>query len=333
MVLDTELLEQARAARDQLLNLQHDADTAKVDYHHLIRVLHASGASMREIAEALGLSHQRVHQIVDGAEPSAEQKPNRLLRRLSKRTQQRAPTAKVTDHLFGQLFADSRQAIAFAQEEARQLRHTSLGTEHLLLGLLRAEHTVAARILVLAGLDLEHAREAVVRIIGRGADTAPETLNLTPRTKKVLDLAVREAKHDQSTHVRSEHLLLALLREGQGVAAKVLAEREVDFEAVRKRVGWAGLGCAFCGRGGLDVGKLIAGPGLYVCDRCVGDATALVAGEATERGTLALVAVHASATCNFCGKAHTGANRVAAGPSVRICRECLELCGEILAQT
>lgn len=331
MVLDKELLEQARNARDQLLSLQHDADTAKVDYHHLIRVLHASGASMREIAEALGLSHQRVHQIVDGAEPV--EKPNRLLRRLSKRTQQRVPTAKVTDQLFGQMFADSRQAIAFAQEEARQLRHTYLGTEHLLLGLLRAEHTVAARILVLAGLDLEHARDAVVRIIGRGADTAPETLNLTPRTKKVLDLAVREAKHDQSTHVRSEHLLLALLREGQGVAAKVLALASVDFEAVRKRIGWAGLGCAFCGRGGLDVGKLIAGPGLYVCDRCVGDATALVAGEATERGTLALVALSASATCNFCGKAHTGDNRVAEGPSARICRECLELCGEILAQT
>lgn len=331
MVLDKVLLEQARAARDQLLTLQHDADTAKVDYHHVIRVLHASGASMREIAEALGMSHQRVHQIVDGGEPV--EKPSRLLRRLSKRTQQRVPTAKVTDQLFGQLFADARQAIAFAQEEARQLRHPYLGTEHLLLGLLRAEHTVAARVLVLAGLDVEQARDAVVRIIGHGAESAPETLNLTPRTKKVLDLAVREAKHDRSTHARSEHLLLALLREGQGVAAKILAEREVDFEAVRKPIGWAGLGCAFCGRGGLDVGKLIAGPGLYVCDRCVGDATALVTGEADQRGTLALVAVDATATCNFCGKAHTEANRVAAGPSAKICRECLELCGEILAQT
>ncbi|MBM7789437.1 ClpX C4-type zinc finger protein [Tenggerimyces flavus] len=330
MVLDKELLEQARVARDRLLNLQHDADTAKVDYHHLIRVLHASGASMREIAEALGMSHQRVHQIVDGGDATTPgQKPNRLLRRLSKRT----PTAKVTDQLFGQLFADSRQAIAFAQEEARQLRQPYLGTEHLLLGLLRAEHTVAARVLVLAGLDVEQARDAVVRIIGRGAESAPETLNLTPRTKKVLDLAVREAKHDRSTHVRSEHLLLALLREGQGVAAKILAEASVDFEAVRKRIGWAGLGCAFCGRGGLDVGKLIAGPGLYVCDRCVGDAIALVTGGADQRGTLALVPVDTAATCNFCGKAHTEANRVAEGPSAKICRECLELCGEILAQT
>jgi hypothetical protein len=328
MVLDKELLEQARAARDQLLSLQHDAETAKVDYHHLIRVLHASGASMREMAEALGMSHQRIHQIVDGGEPEPK---SRLLRRLSKRTAQRVPTAKVTDQLFGQLFADTRQAIAFAQEEARALRHTSLGTEHLLLGLLRAQHTVAARVLLLAGLDLDQARDAVVRILGRGADDAPETLNLTPRTKKVLDLSVREAKHDRSTHVRSEHLLLALLREGQGVAAKVLALANVDFDAVRKRIGWAGLGCAFCGRGGLDVGKLVAGPGLYVCDRCVDDATALVTGAEEARGTLALVAVEEAATCNFCGKAHTDANRIAAGPSARICRECLDLCHEIIA--
>jgi ATP-dependent protease Clp ATPase subunit len=113
----------------------------------------------------------------------------------------------------------------------------------------------------------------------------------------------------------------------------VLALANVDFEAVRKRIGWAGLGCAFCGRGGLDVGKLIAGPGLYVCDRCVGDATALVTGTADQRGTLALVAIDEQATCNFCGKAHTEANRVAAGPSARICRECLDLCREILAES
>src|SRR5215210_1659040 len=121
-------------------------------------------------------------------------------------------------------FTDAARAVVVAaQEEAHDFAHNYIGTEHLLLGLLRDERSVAANALRTLGLDLAAAREGVERIVGRGSGTPVGNVPFTPRTKKVLELALREALSLRYEHIESEHLLLAILREGEGVAATIIA--------------------------------------------------------------------------------------------------------------
>src|SRR3954469_680776 len=115
MTLDETTLNEARELRSRLLELQHDADRAKLDYHHVIRRLHAAGGSMREIAEELGLSHQRVHQIVDAGPEDARTRGQRHGHRPF-----RAPFTR-----------QARFALGAADEEAATLGHGYVGTEHL----------------------------------------------------------------------------------------------------------------------------------------------------------------------------------------------------------
>src|SRR5213593_2209757 len=113
-----------------------------------------------------------------------------------------------------------------AQEEARRLRHNYIGTEHLLLGLLHETESVAANALGSVGISLEWARSRVSEIIGLG-QTAPLAghIPFTPRAKKVLELGLRESQTLGHTHIGTEHLLLGIVREGEGIAAQVLQER------------------------------------------------------------------------------------------------------------
>ena len=135
-------------------------------------------------------------------------------------------------------FSDQARAVmVFAQEEARLLDHDFIGTEHLLLGLLRVDGGAGAGLLELFDVPSDVVRKRVEEIIGRGPEgAAPEHIPFTPRAKAVLEISLREALGLGDRHIGSEHLLLGLLREGQGVAAQVLAEQGVAVEAVRGRL-------------------------------------------------------------------------------------------------
>ncbi len=153
---------------------------------------------------------------------------------------------------------------------------------------------------------------------------------MTPRSKKALELALKEAKAQRSVHLRSEHLLLGIARVRDGLAAGVLREFGIDEEAIRRRLGRARCNCSFCGRGGLDVDHLVAGPGVFICDRCVHDATELSAREPTRTPSTRLkVVADEAAVCGFCGKSAGEVERLVAGPEALICDECLALCREI----
>ena len=126
--------------------------------------------------------------------------------------------------------------VVLAQEEAGALRHNYIGTEHLLLGLLREEEGVAARVLESLDVSLEEVRAEVARIIGSGEEPATGQSPFTPRAKKVLELALREALSIGHNYIGTEHILLGLAREGEGVAMQILAGRDVDAEKIRNEV-------------------------------------------------------------------------------------------------
>ena len=127
----------------------------------------------------------------------------------------------------------ARRVLSLAQEEAQRFNHNYIGTEHILLGLVRETEGVAARVLSGLGADLGKVRSAVEFIIGRGEKPAQGEIGLTPRAKKVVELAVDEARRMNHTYIGTEHLLIGLLREGEGVAAGVLESLGVNLEKVR----------------------------------------------------------------------------------------------------
>ena len=130
----------------------------------------------------------------------------------------------------------ARKVLTLAQEEARRFNHNYIGTEHLLLGLVREGDGVAARVLMSMGVQLPKVRSAVEFIIGRGDSTVVGEIGLTPRAKKVIELAVDEARRLNHHYIGTEHLLLGLVREGEGIAAGVLESLGVSLEKVRQQV-------------------------------------------------------------------------------------------------
>jgi ATP-dependent Clp protease ATP-binding subunit ClpC len=127
----------------------------------------------------------------------------------------------------------ARRVLTIAQEEARNLNHSYIGTEHILLGLVREEEGVAARVLTNLGIGLSKVRSAVEFIIGRGEKPGSGETGLTPRAKKVIELAIDEARQMGHNYIGTEHLLLGLLREGEGVASSVLDSFGITLERAR----------------------------------------------------------------------------------------------------
>jgi ATP-dependent Clp protease ATP-binding subunit ClpC len=130
----------------------------------------------------------------------------------------------------------ARRVLTIAQEEARSLNHSYIGTEHILLGLVREEEGVAARVLTNLGIGLSKVRSAVEFIIGRGDKPGTGETGLTPRAKKVIELAIDEARQMGHNYIGTEHLLLGLLREGEGVASSVLDSFGITLERARAEV-------------------------------------------------------------------------------------------------
>jgi ATP-dependent Clp protease ATP-binding subunit ClpC len=127
----------------------------------------------------------------------------------------------------------ARRVLTLAQEEAQHFNHTYIGTEHILLGLLREDEGVGAKVLANLGVGLNKARSAVEFIIGRGEKPSTGEIGLTPRAKRVIELAIDEARHLGHNYIGTEHLLLGLLREGGGVASDVLDSFGVTLERAR----------------------------------------------------------------------------------------------------
>jgi ATP-dependent Clp protease ATP-binding subunit ClpA len=130
----------------------------------------------------------------------------------------------------------ARRAVVLAEEEARMLDHNWIGTEHMLLGLIREGEGVAAKALESLGIGLESVRQQVEEIIGRGQQAPAEVIPFTPRAKKVLELSLLEAMRLGHDHIGTEHILLGLVREGDGVAAQVLAKLGAGPSQLRQRV-------------------------------------------------------------------------------------------------
>ena len=129
-----------------------------------------------------------------------------------------------------------RRVVVLAQEEARLLNHNYIGTEHILLGLIHEGEGVAAKALTQLGVSLEAVRAQVTEIIGQGADAPTGHIPFTPRSKKVLELSLREALELGHNYIGTEHILLGLLREGQGVGAQVLVKLGAGRDQVRQAV-------------------------------------------------------------------------------------------------
>ena len=138
--------------------------------------------------------------------------------------------------MFERFTDQARGCIAHAQDEAREHLHNFIGTEHFLLALIRDEHSVSASVLTSLGASLSDLRAATDAIIGYGTREVSGHIPFTPRAKLVLEMSLREALHLGHNHIGTEHLLLGLLREGDGVGANVLVQHGFTHSRVQSRV-------------------------------------------------------------------------------------------------
>jgi hypothetical protein len=216
--LDATTLREARDSRDRMLESQHGLERARADYAHAIRRLHAEGGSLREIAESLGLSHQRVHQIVEGDEG---------VRRKGRRPRRRF------DWPFTRFTRRARQVVVLAQEEAGALGHPRVGTEHLLLGLARADDDSTASVLAESGLSAEAVRE---RVALEPSGPPRRRRSFTRAAKRVLERSLQEAQALGDNYIGAEHILLGLLADERSGAVAIVRELGADPEAIRDAV-------------------------------------------------------------------------------------------------
>jgi ATP-dependent Clp protease ATP-binding subunit ClpC len=169
--------------------------------------------------------------------------------------------------LFERFTDRARRVVVLAQEEARLLNHNYIGTEHILLGLIHEGEGVAAKALESLGISLEAVRSQVEEIIGQGGSSPSGHIPFTPRAKKVLELSLREALQLGHNYIGTEHILLGLIREGEGVAAQVLVKLGADLSRVRQQViqllsGYSGSGSSGqAGAAGEKAGATSGGQG------------------------------------------------------------------------
>jgi ATP-dependent Clp protease ATP-binding subunit ClpC len=138
--------------------------------------------------------------------------------------------------VFERFTEGARVVVVQAQDEARVLRHNYLGTEHLLLGLLRQEKGLAARVLKSLDITIEEVRAQIARIVGQGDEILTGQIPFTPRAKKVLELSLREALSLGHNYIGTEHILLGIVRENEGVAARILLDFDADAEKIRNEI-------------------------------------------------------------------------------------------------
>jgi hypothetical protein len=223
MTLDEQILAEAKEVRQHLVDLESQTAHARVDYHHAIKKLHAAGGSLREIADALELSHQRVHQIVDG--PAGPPGGPPWAGRRWKHGRHRGRNRRY----FVARFDDgAREVMAGAQKEADSLKTSYIGTEHLMLAIVRRG---------IEGVDYDAARAKVVELLGEGEEPWIEGMPrpFTPRAKRVLEAALNDAVDAGREQFGPADILLALVSDSRGTGGEVLRELGVTAEKLRER--------------------------------------------------------------------------------------------------
>jgi len=138
--------------------------------------------------------------------------------------------------MFERFTDKARRAIVLAQEGSRDFGHDYIGTEHILLGLLGVTDGAATQVLIASGVDVDRTRAKIVEVIGKGDSPPVSHIPFTPRAKKILELSLREALEMHHDFIGTEHLLLGLLREGEGVAAQILTTEGLSLVDARAKV-------------------------------------------------------------------------------------------------
>jgi Clp amino terminal domain, pathogenicity island component len=224
VTIDEKILEDARKARQALVDLESQAAHARVDFHHAIKKLHAARGSLREIAEALDLSHQRVHQIVEDA---PDRRGALVVPPWVKRS--RRVDARHAKFL-ARLNKDAQHIIMVdAQDEAEQLKHGYVGTEHLMLALIRSGATAGVE------LDIEAARSDVVSRVGEGGVASRGRRPFTAQAKLAIDRALKAATARNERQLTADDLLLAVVS-GEGTGGEALQALGVTPERVREHL-------------------------------------------------------------------------------------------------
>jgi hypothetical protein len=208
----------ASAARRQ----QELADLGEKLLDHFVQEARTAGCSWSQIGTALGVTRQ-----------AAQQRHSTLRSLIGKL---RGGVEAVMEGAFSRFSDRARLVVVLAQDEARRLGHNYIGTEHLLLGLLVEGEGIGARALQGAGITLDTARAGVEEIVGCGQETPGGHLPFVSRAKKVLELALRESLRLNHNHIGTEHILLGLLREGEGAGAQIIAAAGVQPDQLRDSV-------------------------------------------------------------------------------------------------
>jgi len=226
MTLDEQVLAEAREVRQRLVDLESQTAHARVDYHHAIKKLHAAGGSLREIAEALELSHQRVHQIVEG--PAGP--PGRSWFEMRGGRGQHRRGRRGREFFMARFDDGAKEVMVQAQTEADSLKHNYVGTEHLMLAVLKRG---------IEGLGYEAARKDVAERIGEGDQPwiAGLPRPLTPRAKRALEAALNEANAAGREQFGPEDILLAIASDPKGTGGEVLAALGATPERLREQLG------------------------------------------------------------------------------------------------
>jgi Clp amino terminal domain, pathogenicity island component len=224
MTLDEQILAEAKEVRQHLVDLESQTAHARVDYHHAIKRLHAAGGSLREIADALELSHQRVHQIVDGpAGPPGGPQP---WMRGGWKHGRRHRGGRNRQYFIARFDDGAREVMVEAQKEADSLRHPYLGTEHLMLALAKRG---------IEGVSYDDARKQVVEQVGEGEEQwiAGLPRPFTPRAKRVLEAALNDAVDAGREQFGPDDILLALVSDSRGAGGEILRGLGVTAEQLR----------------------------------------------------------------------------------------------------
>lgn len=220
MTLDEQILAEARETRQRLVDLESQTAHVRVDYHHAIKKLHAAGGSLREIADALELSHQRVHQIVDGTAGPSGGPP------WAGRRWRGGHRGGGRGFFAARLDDSARDVLVEAQKQAESLKHPYLGTEHLMLAIVERG---------VDGVDYEAARARVIEQVGEGDETSIAGLprQFTRRARHVLGSAKRLASDAGREQLGSDDILLAMVSDPSGTGGEVLRSLGVTAERLR----------------------------------------------------------------------------------------------------
>lgn len=224
MTLDPHILSSAEAARERVLEHQHELDRARADLNHDIRRLHAAGGSMREISEKLGVSHQRVHQIISDGEDVSDS----ILRKIAERLREAGSA-------FTRFTDEARRVVQHSQQLANELGARTVEPSHLLLALAAPQSGTSARVLAAAGVDRGALRAAIEHRLGvPSAGNRRGRVSFPGSTKKALELSLRDAIRRGDDRIGSEHLLLGLLRADDDSVTGALSELGVTPATIRQ---------------------------------------------------------------------------------------------------